>query len=163
MTSDDLWPHFCSHLQLYLRIIVSPSPMKIQQKTLAKRWMTPRWHDPILLRSNVHLYPRIIVSKSHENISKYKDTVQKKKKKVKKKRTLTKRPVTPIKVTFDPFLLTSYVRLYPKIVMSTSHANTSKYMMIPFFKNFNKRVNDPKWPLGDLWPQFCWGHMFGST
>ena len=44
-------------------------------KTLTKRSMTQRWPlTPLLLRSHVWLYPRI-VSKSHENMSKYVDTV----------------------------------------------------------------------------------------
>ena len=38
--------------------------------------MTPKWPlTPLLLRSYVRLYPRIILSKSHENMSKYVDTV----------------------------------------------------------------------------------------
>ena len=41
-----------------------------------KRSLTPEWSlTPRLLRSYVWLYPRIIVSKSHENTSKYVDTV----------------------------------------------------------------------------------------
>ena len=26
----------------------------------------------------------------------------------------------------------------------------------PFFKNFSQKVNNPKWPLDDLWPYICW-------
>ena len=45
-------------------------------KNLNQRSLTPRWHlTPSLLRSHVWLYPRIIVSKSHKNTSKYVDTV----------------------------------------------------------------------------------------
>ena len=45
-------------------------------KNLNQRSLTPRWSlTPHLLRSHVWLYPRIIVSKSHENTSKYVDTV----------------------------------------------------------------------------------------
>ena len=45
-------------------------------KNLKQRSLTPRWPlTPHLLRSHVWLYPRIIVSKSHENTSKYVDTV----------------------------------------------------------------------------------------
>ena len=45
-------------------------------KTLNQRSLTPRWPlIPHLLRSHVSLYPRIIVSKSHGNTSKYVDTV----------------------------------------------------------------------------------------
>ena len=46
------------------------------KKNLNQRSLTPRWPlTPHLLRSHVWLYPRIIVSKSHENTSKYVDTV----------------------------------------------------------------------------------------
>ena len=45
-------------------------------KNLKQKSLTPRWPlTPHLLRSHVWLYPRIIVSKSHENTSKYVDTV----------------------------------------------------------------------------------------
>ena len=45
-------------------------------KNLSQRSLTPRWPvTPSLLWSHVWLYPRIIVSKSHENTSKYVDTV----------------------------------------------------------------------------------------
>ena len=45
-------------------------------KNLNQRSLTPRWPlIPCLLRSHVWLYPRIIVSKSHDNTSMYVDTV----------------------------------------------------------------------------------------
>ena len=45
-------------------------------KNLKQRSLTPRWPlTPCLLRSHVWLYPRIIVSKSHDNTSMYVDTV----------------------------------------------------------------------------------------
>ena len=45
-------------------------------KNLNQRSLTPRWPlTPSLLKSHVWLYPRIIVSKSHENTSMYVDTV----------------------------------------------------------------------------------------
>ena len=45
-------------------------------KNLKWRSLTSRWPlTPHLLRSHVWLYPRIIVSKSHENTLKYVDTV----------------------------------------------------------------------------------------
>ena len=45
-------------------------------KTWTKGQWPPRWPlTPHLLRSHVWLYPRIILSKSHENTSKYVDTV----------------------------------------------------------------------------------------
>ena len=45
-------------------------------KNLNQRSLTPRWPlTPCLLRSHVWLYPRIIVSKSHDNTSMHVDTV----------------------------------------------------------------------------------------
>ena len=45
-------------------------------KNLNQRSLTPRWPlTPCLSRSHVWLYPRIIVSKSHDNTSMYVDTV----------------------------------------------------------------------------------------
>ena len=45
-------------------------------KNLNQRSLTPRWPlTPCLLRSHVWLYPRIIVSKSHDDTSMYVDTV----------------------------------------------------------------------------------------
>ena len=45
-------------------------------KNLNQRSLTPRWPlTPCLLRSHGWLYPRIIVSKSHDNTSTYVDTV----------------------------------------------------------------------------------------
>ena len=45
-------------------------------KNMNQRSLTPRWPlTPCLLRSHVWLYPRIIVSKSHDDTSMYVDTV----------------------------------------------------------------------------------------
>ena len=93
-----------------------PSPMKIHQSmwiqwpflqtNLKQRSLTPRWPlTPHLLRPHVWLYPRIIVSKSHENTSKYVDTV-----------TL-----------------------------------------------FAKTWTKGHWPLDDLWSHIWWGYMCDST
>ena len=94
---DDLWPCYCwGHMCDSTQGSLCPSPMKIHQsmwiqwpffqKNLNQRSLTPRWPlTPTLLRSHVWLYPRIIVSKSHENTSKYVDTVTFLKKKKKKK------------------------------------------------------------------------------
>ena len=79
-------------------------------KNLKRRSLTPRWPlTPHLLRSHVWLYPRIIVSKSHENTLKYVDTVT---------------PRWPL----TPHLLRSYVWLYPRIIVSKSHGNTWMYV-----------------------------------
>ena len=114
---DDLWPHICWGLMHdSTQGSLCPSPMKIHQsmwiqwpflqKNLKQRSLNPRWPlTPHLLRSHVWLYPRIIVSKSHENTSKYVETVN----------------------------------------------------------LFAKTWTKGHWPLDDLWPHICWGHMCDST
>ena len=71
-----------------------------------------------------------------------------------KQRSLTSRwPLTP-------HLLRSHVWLYPRIIVSKSHENTSKYVDTVTF--FTKTWSKGHWPLGDLWPHICWGHMCDS-
>ena len=173
------------------------------KKNLNQRSLTPRWPlTPHLLRSHVWLYPRIIVSKSHENTSKYVDTVNLFAK------TWTKGhwPLddlwphiccghmcdsiqgslcpSPMKIhqsmwiqrTFwlklelkvidpwwplTPHLLRSQVWLYPRIIVSKSHESTSKY--VDTVNLFAKTWTKGHWPLDDLWPHICWGHMCDST
>ena len=33
----------------------------------------------------------------------------------------------------------------------------------PFLRDFSQGVNNPNWPLDDLWPRECWCHMCDST
>ena len=84
--------------------------------------------------SHVQLYPRIIVSNSHGNTSKYVDTV-----------TIFQKlnqKVNDPKMT--PLLLRSHVWLYPRIIISKSHENTSKYVnTVTIFPKLNQKVNDP--------------------
>ena len=117
LTLDDLWPHiFWGHMCDSTQGSLSPSPMGIHQcmwiqwsilQITNQRSLTPRWPlTPHLLRSYVWLYPRIIVSKSHENTSKCVDTVT-------------------------------------------------------FFAQ--KSWTKGHWPLGDLQPHIFWGNMCDST
>ena len=90
------------------------------------KWsMTPRWPlTPLLLRSHVWLYPRIILFKSHKNMSKYVDTVSFFFFKNLNHRSLTHRwPLTPN-------LLRSHVWLYPRIIVSKSHVGIHQCMWI---------------------------------
>ena len=100
--------------------------------------------DTDLLRSYVWLYLRIIVSKFHENTSKYVDTV------TFFFKNLNQRLLTP-RGSLIPSLLRSHVWLYPKIIVSTSHENTSKYVdTVTLFKKkntLNQRSLTPRWPL----------------
>ena len=125
-------------------------------KNLNQRSLTPRWPlTPHLLRSHVWLYPRIIVSKSHENTSKYVDTVT-----FFAKKNLNQRSLTP-RWPLTPHLLRSHVWLYPRIIVSKSHENTSKY--VDTVNLFAKTWTKGHWPLDDLWPHVSWGHMCDST
>ena len=88
-----------------------------------ERSLTPRWPlTPRLLRSHVWLYPRIIVSKSHENTLKYVDTV------TLFAKTWTKGHWPLNDLTLH--MLRSHVWLYPRITVSKSHRNTSMYVDI---------------------------------
>ena len=92
------------------------------QKLKPKRSLSPSWTlTPSLLRSHVRLYPRIIVSKSHENTSKYMVTV-----------TLFvknfNQSLLPLRWPLTSHLLRSHVWLYPRIIGSKSHGNTSMYV-----------------------------------
>ena len=130
---DDLWPQVCwGHMCDSTQGSLCPSPMKIHQsmwiqwlfffKNLNQRSVTPRW--PLILhlsRSHVWLNPRIIVSKSHENTSKYVDTV------TFFFKNLNQRSVTP-RWPLILHLSRSHVWLYPKIIVSKSHGNTLIYV-----------------------------------
>ena len=53
----------------------------------------------------------------------------------------------------NPHMLMSHVRLYPRIIVSNSHSNTSKksmWIQWLFFKNLIKRSMIPRWPLTPL-------------
>ena len=102
--------------------------------------MTPRWPlTPLLLRSRVWFYPRIILSKSHENMSKYAGYSD----------PFLQRSLTP-RWPLTPSLLRSRAWLYPRIIVSMSYENTSKYVdtvTIFYFKNLNQRSLTPRWLL----------------
>ena len=103
--------YFCNHCNIIfdqpVKVICENLPkdhyVQVQWKyitdhfsqTLAKRSMTLRWHlTPHMLISDVRLYPRISVSNSHGNTSKYIDAVTMYQK-------LTQKVNDP-KMTFDP-------------------------------------------------------------
>ena len=73
---------------------------------------------------------------------------------------LTNRSMTP-RWTLIPLLLRSHVWLYPRIIVSKSHENTSKYMDTVTL--FSKTRTKGHWPLDDLWPNICWGDMCDFT
>ena len=124
-------------------------------KNLNQRSVTPRWPlTPHLLRSYVWLYPRIIVSKSHENTLKYVDTLTFFAKTWKRKSLTPRWPLTP-------HLLRSHVWIYPRIIVSKSHENTSKYVDTVTLLAYTWTKG--QWPLDDLWPHICWGLMCDST
>ena len=77
-------------------------------------------------------------------------------------KNLNQRSLTP-RWPLTPHLLRSYVWLYPRIIVSKSHENTSKYVDTFFAKKKKKTWTKGHWPLDDLWPHICWGHMCDST
>ena len=78
----------------------------------------------------------------------------------KKKKNLNQRSLTP-RWPLTPHLLRSHVWLYPRIIVSKSHENTSKY--VDTVNLFAKTWTKGHWPLDDLWPHICCGHMCDST
>ena len=76
------------------------------------------------------------------------------------KKILNQRSLTP-RWPLTPHLLRSHVWLYPRIIVSKSHENTSKY--VDTVNLFAKTWTKGHWPLDDLWPHTCWGHMCDST
>ena len=76
------------------------------------------------------------------------------------KTNLNQRSLTP-RWPLTPHLLRSYVWLYPRIIVSKSHENTSKY--VDTVNLFAKTWTKGHWPLDDLWPHICWGHRCDST
>ena len=68
--------YFSNHCNIRFEITKYVDTLTLFSKNLNQRSLTPRWPlTPCLLRSRVWLYPRIIVSKSHDNSSMYVDTV----------------------------------------------------------------------------------------
>ena len=76
------------------------------------------------------------------------------------KKNLNQMSLTP-RWPLTPHLLRSHVWLYPRIIVSKSHENTSKY--VDTVNLFAKTWTKGHWPLDDLWPHICWGHMCDST
>ena len=69
--------YFCNHCNIrFENTSKYEDTLTLFSKNLNQRSLTPRWPlTQCLLRSHVWLYPRIIVSKSHDNTSMYVDTV----------------------------------------------------------------------------------------
>ena len=76
------------------------------------------------------------------------------------KKNLNQRSLTP-RWPLTQHLLRSHVWLYPRIIVSKSHENTSKY--VDTVNLFAKTWTKGHWPLDDLWPHICWGHRCDST
>ena len=117
--------------------------------------MTPRWPLSPHLEFYVWLYPRIIVSKSHENTSKYVHTVT-----FFAKKTWTKGH-WPLDDLWPHICWGQHVWFYPRIIVSKSHENTSKD--VDTVNLFAETWTKGHWPLDDLWTHICWGHMCDST
>ena len=94
--------------------------------------LTPRCPlNPLLLRSHVWLYPRVIfiqVRWKYIKVCGYGDPFSK---------SLNQRSLIPT-WPLTPSLLRSHVWLYPRIIVSKSHGNTSMYVDRPTVINFEK-------------------------
>ena len=77
--------------------------------------------------------------------------------------TLTIRSMTQMtpRWPLTPLLLMSHVWLYPRIIVSNSHKNTSKH--VDTVTLFSKTLTRGQWTPDIFWPQFCWGHMCDPT
>ena len=105
-------------------------------------------------QSHVWFYPRIIVSKSYENTSKYVDTVT----------------IFPKTSTKGHWLLNDF---WPYVCWGHMCDSTQdhcvqvprKYIKICGYSDlfFSKTWTKGLWPLDDLWLHVCWGHMCDST
>ena len=76
-------------------------------------------------------------------------------------KNLSQRSLTP-RWTLTPRLLRSHVWLFPKdhcVQVPWKYIKVCGYSD-PFFK---KTWTKGHWPLDDLWPHVCWGHMCDST
>ena len=108
-----------------------------------------------MLMFHVRLYPRIIVSNSHGNSTKYVDTVtifQKLNQKVNdSKKTFD---LTSIKVTCTTLPKDHCIHVPWKYFKVCGYNDTQKKK-----KNLNQRSLTPD----DLWSQVCWGHLCDST
>ena len=63
-----------------------------------------------------------------------------------------------------PRLLRAHVWLYLRIIVSKFQENTSKCNVCGYSDLFfSKTWTKGHWPIDDLWPQVCWGHMCDST
>ena len=71
-------------------------------------------------------------------------------------KNLNQRSLTP-RWPLTPHLVRSYVWLYPRIIVSKTHENTSKY--VDTVTIIAKTWTKGHWPLDDLWPHICWGLM----
>ena len=116
--------------------------------------MTPRWPLTPLVQVTCVTLPKdhcIQVPWKYVKVCGYSDPFFK---------NLNRRSLTPT-WPLTPILMRSHVWLYPKIIVSKSHENTSKY--VDTLTHFSKTWSKGHWPLDDLWPHICWGHMFDST
>ena len=163
---DDLWPHICWGLMCdSTQGSLCPSPMKIHQsmwiqwpflQKLEAKVIDPYvTFDPTSVEVTCVTLPKdhfVQVPWKYIKVCGYSDPFCK---------NLNQRSVTPRR-PLTLHLLRSYVWLYPRIIVSKSHENTLKYVdTVTFFAK--KTWTKGHWPLDDLWPHICWGHMCDST
>ena len=121
----------------------------------AKTWTKGHWplDDlwPHICWSHMWLYPRIIVSKSHEYTSKYVDTV------TFFCKNLEAKVIWPLDDLW-PHICWGHMCDSTQGSLCPSPMGIHQCMWI-----FCKLPTKGHWPLDDLWPHICWGLMCDST
>ena len=162
----NLWPHICWGLMCdstkdhcvqdpWKYIKVCGYSDLLWKKNLYQRSLTPWWPlNPRSIEVTCVTLPkdhRVQDPWKYIKVCGYSDPFCK---------NLNQSSLTPI-WPLTPHLLKSSVWLYPRIIVSKSHENTSKYEdTVTFFvKILKQRLLTPD----DLWPHICWGHMCDTT
>ena len=149
------WNHE-SHLNIHESMWITGYSDSFCKNLNHQRSLTPSWPvTPHLLRSHVWLYPRIIVSKSHENTLKYVDTVTL----FAKTWTKGQWPLDDLwpDICWGLMCDSTQGSLFP----SPMKIHQSMWIQWPFLPK--KTWTKGHWPLNDLWPHICWGHMCDFT
>ena len=139
--------YFCNHCNIrFENTSKYVDTLTLFSKNLNQRSLTPRWPlTPCLLRSHVWLYPRIIVSKSHDNTSMYVDTV----------------------INFAKYHIHTHTHTYTYTYTYYIQNEWSHSLLLNSVQArqplFSKTWTKGHWPLDDFWPQVCWSHMCDST
>ena len=138
--------YFCNHCNIrFENTSKYVDTLTLFSKNLNQRSLTPRWPlTPCLLRSHVWLYPRIIMSKSHDNTSMYVDTVIN----FAKYHTCYVHTTYYVQNEWSPSLLLNSVQARQKLLLTTQH--------VPQFQTHIHQVTGPSSPTHPCWSTIWW-------